>query len=375
MAKILVVDDDAGVREVIRLTLEAEGYRVIEAEDGDRGVELASAEVPELILCDVRMGRMDGYGMLSMLRRNSVTASLPVILMTGQADPEGMRQGMELGADDYLPKPFKVDQLLAAVEARLRKHRAMQEQAERRMAELRANISLSLPHELLTPLNGILGFADLLATDASSMGGEEIGSMAGAIRESAERLHRLIQNFLLLAHLELHRGELEFPDGVLRLGDLRCRVDEMARAVASRHGRLGDLQLSTQGISARTRDDYWSKIVEEVVDNAFKFSTPGSRVVVELARKGPVGVMRVRDLGRGMKPEHVAEVGAYMQFERRFYEQQGSGLGLTIAKRLVELLGGRLTISSALGGGTAVEVEVPTAVNGESEGLEGLEGV
>jgi signal transduction histidine kinase len=361
MAKILIVDDDTALREVVRLALESSSYEVIEAADGKEGVELAFAQLPDLILCDVRMEQMDGYDTLSALRQSSVTASLPFILMTGQADQEGMRQGMELGADDYLPKPFKIDQLLGAVEARLRKQQTVREQAARQLADLRANICLSLPHELLTPLNGILGFADILSADAPVLKPTDVADMAGSIRESAERLHRLIQNFILLAHLQIHHDD---PTPLLR--DMRCEqlrreMEVLSRAKADGCGRGNDLQVGGDEVSVLTRGEYWSKIVEEIVDNAFKFSNPGTPVEVQLERRGGLAVFRVSDRGRGMRPEHIAEVGAYMQFERRFYEQQGSGLGLAIAKRLAELHGGRFSISSEVGMGTTVEVGLPAA--------------
>src|SRR5919108_3140403 len=186
MAKILVIDDDAGLREVIRVSLEQASFEVIEADNGAEGLQLACQNLPDLILCDVRMEKMDGYRTLAALRQDGNTAPIPFILMTGQADSAGMRQGMELGADDYLSKPFTVPQLLAAVNARLKKQQMVREQAERRLADLRANISLALPHELLTPLNGILGFSDILISDHTTLRSDEIMTMAQAIRDSAK---------------------------------------------------------------------------------------------------------------------------------------------------------------------------------------------
>jgi signal transduction histidine kinase len=359
MARILIVDDDAALREVVRLSLETAGHDVLEAADGAQGVEMALSHLPELVLCDVRMEKMDGYGTLMAMRQHSATASLPFILMTGQADTEGMRQGMELGADDYLPKPFRVDQLLGAVDARLKKQQRLRDQAEKQLAELRANISLALPHELLTPLNGILGFADIMASDAASLKPEDIGTMASAIRESAERLHRLIQNFLLLSHLELHRDNRQVLMKELRPMNLLPLVEATARSKAQRVHREADLVLELADVQVPTREDYMSKIAEEILDNALKFSSPGTPVRVGLGVNGRAASLRVSDRGRGMKAEHIAEVGAYRQFERKFYEQQGSGLGLAIAEQLTELHGGRLNISSETGVGTVVEVRLP----------------
>ena len=364
MAKILVVDDDTALLQMVRRALESAAYEVIEATDGKRGVELACAQVPDLILCDVRMEEMDGYGALTALRQNSVTASLPFILMTGQADAAGMRQGMELGADDYLPKPFSVGQLLGAVEARLRQQQTMREQAARQLSVLRSNISLALPHEFLTPLNGVLGFADLLVADAASLRPEEVASMANAIQDSARRLERLIRNFLLLAHLEIHADGRAPPGGPMERECLARGVDEVVRGLAAKANRGPDVALELAEVEGFVRGDHWLKIIEELVDNALKFSAPGTPVSVQLVRHGDSAVLRVTDAGRGMRPEHIAEVGAYMQFERKFYEQQGSGLGLTLARRLAELQGGRLSITSKLGVGTVVEVTLPRADQG-----------
>jgi signal transduction histidine kinase len=362
MPKILVIDDDDALREIIQLSLEHAGFEVIQADNGALGVRQASAELPDLILCDVRMERMDGYRTLAALRQDSATAPIPVILMTGMADTAGMRQGMELGADDYLSKPFAVPQLLAAVNARLRKHQTVREVAERKLAELRSSISLALPHELLTPLNGILGFSDILISDHTRLQSEEIVSMAEAIRDSAKRLHRLIENFLIFAQIELLQADQLHTLREGQTSDARKPVERVARVRAERAGRPEDLDLELRDAAVAISEDYFTKIVDELLENAFKFSSPGSLVRVQMETRDGWLILRIADQGRGMKVEHISEVGAYMQFERKIYEQQGSGLGLTVAKRLTELHNGELNIESQIGVGTTVEVRLPMPV-------------
>jgi two-component system sensor histidine kinase/response regulator len=359
MARILVVDDDAELRAVIRLALESEGYDVAEAEDGAVGVQMACSHLPDLVLCDVKMKNMDGYRALAALRQNSVTASLPFILMTGGTDPSVMRQGMDLGADDFLAKPFTIDQLLGSVEARLKKQQIVREHAERKLVDLRANISLALPHELLTPLNGILGFTDILISDHARLQPDEIVTMAEAVRDSAQRLQRLINNFLIFGQLELARsGPPLALDSQAEL-ELQPVLERVVTSRASGFHRQQDVALELQGGRARIAEEHFEKISDELVSNAFKFSGPGTPVKIVSRRENGHYVMRISDRGRGMKPEHIAEIGAYIQFERRFYEQQGSGLGLTIAKGLVELHRGALNIASEVGVGTTVEVRLP----------------
>src|SRR5437763_3909303 len=203
MKKILIIDDEQWLREMVQLALAQKGYDVIEAGNGSIGVEVAQKELPDLILCDVNMEKMDGYGTLSSLRNDPSTAAIPFILMTGLADNAGMRHGMELGADDYLPKPFTIDALYAAVDARIKKTQAVRKEAEKKLADLRDNISLMLPHELRTPLNGILAYGEILASDAGTLPPREVAEMGQVIHDSGRRLEHLIENFLIYAQLEL----------------------------------------------------------------------------------------------------------------------------------------------------------------------------
>jgi DNA-binding response OmpR family regulator len=119
MTKILVIEDELPIRSKIETILEYEGYDVLGAGDGIEGVKLAQAETPDLVICDVLMPEMNGYGALSALRSNANTAAIPVIFLTAAASRADMRKGMELGADDYITKPYTVDELLTAVRTRL----------------------------------------------------------------------------------------------------------------------------------------------------------------------------------------------------------------------------------------------------------------
>src|SRR5438045_9462137 len=183
------------------------GYDVIEAGNCAIGSEVARKELPDLILCDVNMEKVDGYLALSSLRNEPTTASIPFILMTGLADNAGMRHGMELGADDYLPKPFTIDALYAAVEARLKKVQAVRLEPEKKLADLRDNISLMLPHELRTPLNAILAYGEILASEAATLPPEEVADMGRTIHDSGKRLERSIENFLIYSQLELLQAD------------------------------------------------------------------------------------------------------------------------------------------------------------------------
>ncbi|MCS6917861.1 MAG: response regulator [Chitinophagales bacterium] len=121
MKTILIIEDNQEVRENTAEILELAHYRVLTAENGKQGVDLALREQPDLIVCDIMMPALDGYGVLHMLSRNPKTATIPFIFLTAKTDKADMRKGMELGADDYLTKPFSEHELLQAIETRLRK--------------------------------------------------------------------------------------------------------------------------------------------------------------------------------------------------------------------------------------------------------------
>jgi two-component system, sensor histidine kinase and response regulator len=363
MPKILVIDDDDSLRAVIVRALRDKGHKMIEADDGVTALRMARIHQPDLMISDVIMGEMDGFSLLEKVRQEAAIAATPFILMTGEADFSGMRQGMSMGADDYLPKPFTPSELVKTVEVRLHKLQAMREEADERLTALRTNISLMLPHELLTPLNGILGIGEIMNMDPKSISSKEISEFGQMITESGEQLHRLVKNFLIYAQIEMLAADssklaaLRNEPGTEVSEVLQAQAKESATAVA----RVGDLKVLTATVYAAISRENLTKLAEELLDNALKFSEPGSMVKVTSEVVGPQVVFTITDSGRGMKPEFLENIGAYTQFERKIYEQRGSGLGLAIAKRLVEIHGGRMVIDSQPGLGTSVRVHLPMA--------------
>jgi len=127
MKKILVIEDEAQSRDIYLESLEEEGFDAIGAENGRVGVQRAQEQLPDLVLCDIMMPELDGYGVLSTLRQDPLTAMIPFIFLTAKATKAELRQGMELGADDYLTKPSTVEELLRAIAVRLEKQAALKQ--------------------------------------------------------------------------------------------------------------------------------------------------------------------------------------------------------------------------------------------------------
>ncbi len=357
--KILVIEDEESYRQVIAGALSMAGYEIIEATNGLDGLGAAKLHHPDLILCDINMPKMDGLDLLETLKKDNEFAGIPFIFLTGNAAPGDVRKGMRLGADDYITKPFSADDLITAVETRLKKKVSLQRYYESQFDDIKSSITHSLPHEFRTPLNGILGFSQMLIDD-STLPTENVKEIAEMINRSGKRLHRLLENMVLFGQLQLwirnHEKCRELQEErTFRLAPLCSPV---AEELMRKYGRTGAIHLSIEEIPARIGPKFFSKIAEELMDNGLKFSDPGTTVHVTTTREEGMLVLTVADAGRGMTPEQIGKISALQQFDRNYYEQQGAGLGLTIARLLAEIHGGKVEITSR-SGATSVRVLLP----------------
>ena len=159
MTKILLIEDEDAVRENVLEMLEMSGYEAIEAENGKMGVELARSQLPDLILCDVMMPQLDGHGVIDRLVNDPKTATIPFIFLTAKATREDIREGMKLGADDYLTKPFTIAELIDAIEIRLQKRQVVQEQ----LHQTEQQLNHLLYYDSITNLPNTLSLQDRFA--------------------------------------------------------------------------------------------------------------------------------------------------------------------------------------------------------------------
>jgi signal transduction histidine kinase len=340
--------------------LELEGYAVSGAPNGRAGLAAARDLRPDLIICDVVMPDLDGHGVLAALRQQAPADTIPFIFLSARAEASDVRQGMESGADDYLTKPFTRDSLLRTVTARLSKSDAARQRAQDQMNELRASISLSLPHEFRTPLQGLLDAADVLKSQLDALSRDDIRELAGVIAESAGRLDRLVRKYILYIAVE---SALRDPAQVRQAHAERAEsagdaVAAAAVVAAERAGRAQDVEIEAGDSTAAISEAHLQAMVVELVDNACRYSAAGTPVRVTCRRDGDATIIAVHNQGRGMTPDQIARIGAFQQFDRRRHEQQGAGLGLAIVQRLADLYGGSLEIRS-VSGETTVVVRLP----------------
>ncbi len=356
MTTILIVEDERPLLENVQNLLRFEGYDVFGAADGVTGVDLARKHLPDLIVCDIMMPRMNGYDVLLELSSDPITSTIPFIFLTAKADREHQRYGMELGADDYITKPFSRSEFLAAVQTRLDRQRVLREQYQQEIDNLRRALVLALPVELRAPLSGVLGYAKKLMTDAKTLDPAELIQIAQAILRTSQRLHRQIENYLLYAQLEIIQID---PGRVIVLG--RNRISDPADVIISKaqekadeQNREADLTLDVKNATVQIGRGSLEKIVEETVDNALKYSAPGTPVSVSASTQHDTYVLCVADKGPGIAPDELQALSAPPRFDQRLQALNNIGLGLIITNHLVRAHGGELEIDTTLGQGTRV---------------------
>lgn len=357
--KVLVIEDDAHWRSLIEIHLEQDGHTVLPAADGLAGLALA-AEKPDVILCDIDMPRLNGFGVLEALRQQPALRDIPFIFITGKTNRADQRKGMVHGADDYLTKPFQYEELVESIAAVLAKREALTAELRHHSAEHIRERAAPWSHELLTPLNGILGAASVLESEFGSISRGEVRELAATIRISAVRQLALARK--LMQHFQLEQLQESGWRDTGALMAAGAGIEAEAVQVAATAGRAADLHVAVAPAALRISTGWLQPAVSELVENAFKFSSAGTPVTVTGRVEEGLYRLEITDQGVGMNAAEREGIAAFRQFGRAKREQQGLGLGLAIAKNVASLHHGSLSLEPGPGGrGLCAIVELPLA--------------
>jgi CheY-like chemotaxis protein len=355
MGKILFIDDNASLLEEISEALKFEGYDVFCASSGTEGIQIARTNKPDLILCDIVMPGLDGFEVYQQLKNDISTSVIPFIFLTALAEHREIRKGMELGADDYLVKPILLKDLLKVVSTRLQKSVEINNQIQIQLGEFRERVLHVLPHEFFTPLNGILGLAGAIKNDAMSISRHEIKEMATRIEANANSLRNLINNYLSDL-LITTKNECDVHKKTL--SNVHEIISEVSIQVAEEYERVDDLMFKLENAELLIGYDDFAFLIRELVDNAFKFSLPKSKVVVTNTLNDDHVEIQITDYGIGFPINKMSDIGAFNQFSREKQVQQGTGLGLITSMLIVQRYKGNLQITNATLG-TKVKLTLP----------------
>lgn len=360
---ILIMEDDSAFREALAFALEAEDYAVLQADNAVEGIEIARSKIPDLILSDVVMDSVDGYDAVMSIRQDPRTTGIPIILMTGKHDKDGLVHALELGADDYLVRPFAIPVLLEAVAVRFKEKEESRERHSKSTSDPRAFLTIGIPGDLRTPVAGILGFSKAISREHIDLKQSEIVELGRAIQKAARNVLRLTENFSVLAQVEILSSD-ETKLERLRMyqtKDPKTTIEPVAAEIANHHERPEDLVIVVAPGTVACSPEYLAKIAHELVDNAFKFSARGQKVQISGNFSGGQFTLIVTDFGRGMTPQQIEDMHSFSTLHSRFHDDRYFGWGLVVAKRLVEIHGGFMQLSGTGAPGLLVRVVIPQA--------------
>ena len=367
--RILVIEDELNIRENIQELLEAKGYIIRTAPNGKQGVLEAIDFRPHLILCDVMMPKMDGFKVLEYIRKTSIVQNTPFIFLTARIDKSDIRQGMDLGADDYVTKPFTSKELIRAIDSRLKRQEKVIGEYAKVKHDLDTTVFATYYHEFNTPLHGILGGLNLLLNARDSFSEEQIRDLLFSILKSGLRLNHSLANLMLFE--EIKRAEVYpellsmFSNGLAKgawPNKVQTELGTMAKEI---YNRRADLHIDLEQVDIRINPEYLQRMILELVDNALKFSKKGQQVRVIGKMVDDEYAIEVHDSGRGFQLESLNDIAPFKQFNRKRFEQQGLGIGLYLVKRIVDFNQGELKISPIEGEGTSIYINLPLAQENE----------
>jgi len=350
-SSILVIDDEPALRVGLAALIKRQGYAVITASDGYDGLKKAKDVVPDLILSDVMMPPPNGFEVRRLMSQDPQLASIPFIFLTARTDTVDRVNGIRGGADDYITKPYVPDELLARIEAVLRRvemeqargRDQMAEIAERNVQKLKQEILQNFQHELRTPLTSIIMPLEFVMANKFETPEEQIRFIRIAL-SSLDRLESLVNDFILLTGID--QGGLNPIRQTIDVENhiLRPILKRMERYSSKNLEFIQDITVQNPITAPRFE---FTRALVHLVDNAFKFSPQNGKVKLML-ESGPDGgaAITVQDDGPGI-PIELQEKA----FERYYQisngdtrSHDGLGVGLTIARAIFESLGGAVSI-------------------------------
>jgi len=372
MPTILIIEDEQAVRKNIVDMLTAEGFQAIAAADGQMGVELAVTTIPDLIICDVMMPKLDGFGVLEKLQKLPTTEAIPFIFLSARSELNDFRRGMSLGADDYLTKPFTRAELLEVIATRLAKHAAFSE-LKHKLAEFQQSSSLkddfisTVAHELRSPLATMKMAIEMLQLIPDA---KRRQSYLEVLQSACDREVELINDLLDLQRLEAHAEQ-----DILEAVDLQnwiLPIAESFKVRAQQRQQAIQIHLDPDMAPFLTSPSGLGRILTELFNNACKYTPPEGKIILKVFQEERrEDCLKTKDEQKCCSSflpsptflyfvlSNEAEVPAESlpRLFERFYRvpngdrwhQGGTGLGLSLVQKFIEHMNGTIHVDSEAG--------------------------
>ncbi len=376
---LLVVDDVEANRDVLSRRLERQGYTVATAENGPQALARLRAETFDLVLLDIMMPEMDGYEVLQRLKADEALRHIPVIMISALSEMDSVVHCVEMGAEDYLPKPFNPTLLKARIGACLEKKRARDRETKlfaqlqdnfRRLQELeqsRDDLTHMIIHDLRTPLNAMM--MGMHAVETMGDLNEDQQEMMKISQRGGKTLVDIINDLLDISKMESGSLQLKRQD-IPVTGLIDTALEQVAILVNSRNLTLAT-ELDPNLPHLVADEAILIRTLVNLLGNALKFTPEGGAVTVSvrLDDDGHSLQFSIRDTGEGIPPEAFERIfEKFGQVEsRKGGRTVSTGLGLTFCKLAVEAHGGHIGVASAPGQGSTFSFTIPLRADGEHE--------
>jgi signal transduction histidine kinase len=359
---ILIVDDEMGPRESLKMILHPY-YNVYTADRGAQAVEMLKQIPVDLVTLDLKMPGFSGINVLEKVKQHD--PDIEAIIITGYGSLDTAIEGLRLGAFDYISKPFDVNHILALVRRGLERRNAKSQ-----LRQVKSDFLSNISHELRTPLSVVVGFVYLLLNQVIGKLTEEQQKVLETVYRNSEELLELIDNVLWMT--SLNAGD---ANATMEKFDVRDVINETMKRYERPIREKGlqlDLKLAEGDLSLISDRAKVERVFQNVFNNAVKFTSDGEisvkaspstqrdRVEIEISDTG-IGIEQSK-IDSIFEPFHQADNSMQRSYS-------GLGIGLTVARRMAELIGGRLAVSSKPGAGTRVTMSFPSHAVSPASGL------
>ena len=361
--KILVVDDVVSNVLLLKILLTNEKFQVLTANNGNSCIETAKREHPDLILLDVMMPDISGFDTAVILKKEKETADIPIIFLTALNSPADLVHGFQVGANDFLTKPFNKEELVMRVMHQISlvaaKRIIVQQNDElRRTINNRDKMYSVIAHDLRSPMASIRMVLNLVVQTVSPEAiGPEMYYLIDKANKETEETHDLLDNLLNWTKSQTGRLKVAYQD--FEVMDVVTGVYGIFTMIAETKNIALTMEENVTGLKVRADKDMLNTVVRNFLSNAIKFTPEGSAIEIIVDKKDDFAKISIRDHGVGIAPDRIE--GLFHKGETTYgtNNEEGSGLGLQLCKDFAVKNGGDVMVESVLGEGSTFSVLVP----------------
>ncbi len=374
--EILIVEDNPTNLRFLSTALSIKGIKVRECKRGKAALESIEKKLPDLILLDINMPEMDGFEVCRQIKSNEKSNDIPVIFLTAQISQDDVLKGFEIGAVDYITKPFRFPELFARVKTHLELRQKKQElekanssleekvelrtkqlqKANNRLARLdkaKNDFLLLINHELRTPVNGILGFSNMLKRNPTPQKRQRFITF---IDKLADRLARISELALLFTSLQAQSYQVMLrPVG---LKDIIHKAIENISNKEKAHTQDIEVEIHQEDLKISVDKNLMLTCLHIVLDNAIKYTQKGGKIKITTNCNGNFTQIKISDNGPGFTSEALKKAFALFGADNLDYNSYGFGLGLATAKLIMDTMGGNIMVENANPHGAVVIISL-----------------